>query len=65
MNLNRRVEKLENKLRPGNGVIAIRLGKDESSEQALNRYCSENNITAGELDHHNSLKVFLRTDFGD
>ena len=65
MNLNKRVEILENKFRPGNGVTAIRLGKDESNEQELKRYCSENGISAGELNHPESLTVFLRTDYGD
>ena len=60
MNLNHRVKKLENKSIPGDGFIVIELKLDETNEQALKRYCSENGITAGELDHPESLTVFLR-----
>ena len=65
MNLNKRVENLENKLRPGNGVTVISLEKGETNEKALKRYCVEEGITAEELDHPESLTVFLRTDFED
>ena len=65
MNLNKRIETLEKKSRPGNGVTAIRLKKGETNEQALKRYCAENGIDAERLEHPDSLNIFLRTDFGD
>ena len=65
MNLNKRVENLENKFRPGNGVTVIQLGKGETNEQALKRYSAENGIDAERLDHPDSLNIFLKTDFGD
>jgi len=65
MNLKGRIEKLENKLRPGNGVTVINLEKGETNEKATQRYCADNDITTEELDNQSSLTVFLRTDFGD
>ena len=60
MNLSKRIENLENKSIPGNGLTVIELKKGETDEQAQKRYCSENGITSGELDHPESLTVFLR-----
>ena len=65
MTLKGRVEKLENKFLPGNGVTIISLEKGETNKQALKRYSAENGIDAERLDHPDSLNIFLRTDFGD
>ncbi len=65
MNLNRRVGKLENKLLPGNGVTAIELEKDESEDQAVQRYCAAEGISVDKLNAQSKMIVFLVTDFGD
>ena len=69
MNLNHRVKKLEDKLRPGNGVYAIelRLGEGETEDQAIQRYCAGKGITVEELDNRgpDSQLIFLITCFPD
>ncbi len=65
MNLNRRVEKLENKAMPGYGVTVINLEKNETEDQAKQRYCSTNDISVGKLEAQSKLTIFLRSDFGD
>ena len=67
MNLNRRIEKLENKLMPGNGVYIIDMKEGENTEQAQKRYCVENGITVEDLDNlgPNSLVILLNKNFAD
>ena len=69
MNLNHRVKKLEDKLRPGNGVYAIelRLGEGETEDQAKQRYCSEKGIPVEDLDNlgPDSMVIFLIKSFPD
>ena len=65
MNLKGRVQKLEIKSMPGNGVTVISLEKGETNDQALNRYCAKNEITVEDLKRQSELTVFLRTHFGD
>ena len=65
MNLNGRIEKLESKLMPGNGVHVINPNNGETEEQATQRYCAENGITIEELYNPKSLVVFLNTHFPD
>ena len=60
MNLNKRIECLGNKSFQGKGLTVIKLKLDETKEQALERYCSENGVTAGKLDHPESITVYLR-----
>ncbi len=50
MNLNKRIETLEKKSLPRNGVTAISLERGETNEQALKRYCAESGIDAERLD---------------
>ena len=60
MNLNKRIQNLENKSNPGTGLIIIPLKKGETKEQALERYCDENGVTKEELDRRGSKVDFLR-----
>ena len=65
MNLNKRIETLENKHQLGNGVTAIELERDETEDQAKQRYCAANGISVDRLEAQSKLIVFLVTDFGD
>jgi hypothetical protein len=60
VNLSKRIESLENKSTPGNRFTVIQLKKGETKEQALKRYCSENDVTAEELEHPEAITNFLR-----
>ena len=60
MNLNRRIESLENKSTLEPGLIIIPLEKGKTKEQALKRYCDENGVTKEELDRQGSTVDFLR-----
>ena len=60
MNLNKRIESLENKSTLGPGLIIIPLEKGETKEQALERYCDENSVTKEELARGGSTVDFLR-----
>jgi hypothetical protein len=61
MNLNKRIETLEKKHLPGNGVYVINLEEGETHEHAEQRYCAENGIPVGGLDNlrPDSLIIFL------
>ena len=63
MYINTRIEKLEKKLTPGNGVTVIDMQKGETEEQARKRYCIETGINIRELDYHGSMVIFLVRDF--
>ena len=67
MNLNRRIEKLENKLMPGNGVYIIDMKEGENTEQAQQRYCVENGITVEDLGDlvPGSMVIFVNKYFPD
>ena len=67
MTLKGRVEKLENKFLPGNGVHVIDPKVGETTEQATRRYCAENRFTVKELGNRGpeSLVILLKRDFGD
>ena len=59
MNLNKRIENLENKHQPGNGVTAIELERGETEDHAKQRHCAANGISVEKLDAQSKLIVYL------
>ena len=57
MNLIRRIETLEKKSSPSLNVIILESEVDKTTDEALERYCNEMNITEAELEANNSLII--------
>ena len=51
MNHKARVNKLESKLMPGNGLHVIFLEEDETNDHAIARYCAVEGIPLGDLEN--------------